>query len=257
MSMRGVQMLTHVPHTLEVLQSVKDPLDSPEEEEQRRQEYSERLEHAKEDAEFANKELTTGFPLLHAHTLVGLWGALEAAVQDCVLGMLLNEPDLLRAERFAKCRIPLAEFELLDKEERIRLLIEEVSRQAQPTRGAGAFEAILGLVDLGGSIDQQTKKTLWEMYHIRNVIVHRASLADRRLMESCPWLNLKVNNSVTISHDAHRRYYDAAGEYLMTVIRRLGVRYNVDIDKKIAAAAVEHRPSENRRTSSAAGEPAE
>src|SRR5580700_5191503 len=81
------------------------------------------LARAQRDALFAAKECDTGFPLLHEFTLVAMWGAFEAAIEDVIIGILCNEPELLRNEPFSKVRIPLAEFETLDKEERMRILL--------------------------------------------------------------------------------------------------------------------------------------
>jgi len=71
------------------------------------------------------------------------------------------------------------------------------------------------------------------MYHVRNVIVHRGSVADRRLILACPWLNLKAGDKVEITHEILGKYFKALNDYLMIVIRRLGVKYDVDIDALI------------------------
>ena len=41
--------------------------------------------------------------------------------------MLMNKPDLLHSECFSKIKISLAEFEILEKEDRIRYIFEETS----------------------------------------------------------------------------------------------------------------------------------
>jgi hypothetical protein len=57
-----------------------------------------------------------------------VWGAFEAAVEDTVVNLLMNESDFLQNEAFAKVRVPLAEFEALENEERMRRLVDEVGR---------------------------------------------------------------------------------------------------------------------------------
>ena len=97
-----------------------------------------------------------------------------------------------------------------------------------PNQGVDGFERVLGCIGLSGEVDQEIKKVLWEMNHVRNVIVHRNSLADRRLIEACPWLDLKIGDKVRVSHKDLGRYQEALGEYLIAIIRRLGVKYDVD-----------------------------
>jgi hypothetical protein len=193
------------------------------------------LERAKEDAAFAQKEFDTGFPLLHAHTLVGCWSALEAAIEDMVVGMLLNEPELLQTDSLARVRIPLAEFEALEKEERIRLLVSELGRgQGLGSKhGIDSFDALLERIGLSGSVDAETKQTAWEMHHVRNVIVHRNSLADRQLVKGCPWMGLKVGDKVVVTHQSLGRYGAALCSYVLAISYRLGTRYGVDVDARV------------------------
>ena len=131
--------------------------------------------------------------MLHSHALVGVWGAFESAIEDSVLGMLMNKPDLLQSECFSKIKISLAEFEILEKEDRIRYIFEETSRSHTLGRrqGVDGFEVFLGYVGLSGTVDPDIRKTVWEVSHIRNVIVHRASIRDRKLVQSCPCLITK------------------------------------------------------------------
>jgi hypothetical protein len=49
------------------------------------------LEEATADAAFTRNERDNDFPYLHAYTLVGQWGALEAGIEDMLVGILVNE----------------------------------------------------------------------------------------------------------------------------------------------------------------------
>jgi hypothetical protein len=189
----------------------------------------EMIKNAQAKADFSEKEIKSGFPLLHAQTLVGAWGALEAAIEDMLVGILVNELQHLQQEAFGRIRVPLAEFEGLDKEERMRFLIEEINRSDSLSRknGVDAFEALLEKFLLSGALNAEVKKTLWEINHIRNVIVHRNSLADRRLVKSCQWLKLKVGDRVIVVHDQLERYGQALSGYVKTIIGRLENRYKV------------------------------
>jgi len=228
-SMRGISALRGMPRAIEVLAAVRSG------DESRSEEDGSSLARAKADAAFAEKECEAEFPLLHAHTLVGDWGAFEAAVEDMVVGLLLNEPELLQSEALAKVRIPLAEFETLEKDERMRLLISELERNQGLGRkqGVDSFEALLERVGLSGSVDAEIRKVVWEMHHVRNVIVHRGSLADRRLVKGCPWLGLKVGDKVAVTHESLGRYAEGLCSYVIALVYRLGVRYDVDIKARL------------------------
>jgi hypothetical protein len=236
LSIEGVSMLRALPNTVTVLEETDHTPRTPEQAAKRKEEYKQELKEATIRAEFANKERKGGFPLLHAHTLVGLWSAFEVSIEDSLVGMMMNEPDLLGSEAFAKIRIPLAEFEALEKEERMRLLIGELERSQGRKHGVDRFEALLAQVKLSGPVDQETKKTIWEMHHVRNVIVHRGSVADRRTIQNCPWMGMKVGDRVKVGHHSLAGYDKALHDYLMVIIRRLAIKYDVDIDSKIRRA---------------------
>jgi hypothetical protein len=184
------------------------------------------LEESLRDAAFIEQERKKGFSTLNAYGVVGCWGAFEAAVEDTVVAILCHEPLLLKKEPFSKIKLPLSKFENLDRDERMRLIVTEVTRTQLATgHGASAFEPLLGLFDLSGDIARDTKKILWEMNHVRNVIVHRNSHADARLVEECPWLGLKSGDIIYVDAEKFIAYTDALIEYVRILNERLTVRY--------------------------------
>jgi hypothetical protein len=63
-----------------------------------------------DNAEFVQNERERGFPLLHAYTLVSVWGALETGIEDMLVGILLNEPEVLASDELAKIKGPHLSF---------------------------------------------------------------------------------------------------------------------------------------------------
>ena len=221
LSTRGIGLLTGMPGVLEVLLRGSNPEDAAR--------LTADVDEAKEEAELAENERRTGFPLLHEHALVALWAALEAAIEDMLVGIMLNEPLVLTGKAFAKIRIPLAEFETSEKEERMRFLIAELGRNIGRAKGVDAFEGLLVHFDLSGEVGDRERKMIWQMQHLRDVLVHRAARADRRLVEACPWLNLAVNDHVNISSELVRDCANALIGYGWIILRRLAKRYGVDV----------------------------
>src|SRR6266849_6355191 len=232
--MRGIGVLVGMPGIFEALIDTDEAKDGGDEKERLKKD----LVRAKEEAELAKQECARGFPLLHAHTLVATWGAFEAAMEDTLVKILLNEPKLLKNQAFTKIKIPLAEIQASDEEGRIRYLLTEITRNQGPGRkqGVDMFESLLDFLALSGAVEEDLKKTIWEMQHVRNVIVHRASCADKRLVEACPWLNLKIGEKVIVSHEALGRYGAALCQYALNITHRLCERYGVDPQVRIRAS---------------------
>lgn len=226
LSMRAISMTRGVPKMFEVIASVGREAAGWDE-----QAHKTALEKMKNDADFAAKECDTHFPLLHEFTLVGMWGAFEAAIEDLVVAILCNEPELLRADPFSKIRIPLADFETLEREDRMRILLRELQRsfRSDQRQGVKAFESILGTVALSGEVKPADREGIWEMNHARNVIVHRGSCADRTFVAACPKLGLKIGDRIQITDHLLGRYVGSLGRYAVEIIYRIGTRYGVDM----------------------------
>jgi hypothetical protein len=208
-------------------------------------EHKSNLERERRDAEFAENEFKNDFPFMHASALVAAWGSLEAAIQDAAVGILLNEPKTFDKDEFMKVRVPLSAFEVMDREDRVRYLISEVQRPqvAGGAQGVDTFEKLLQLFDLSGKVEEDVKKTLWEMNHVRNIIVHRDSRADSRLVRACPWLNAKVGDRLMVDYSQFGRYSDAVFEYVKTIVNRLAARYGVSAVVWTTAEVINPKPS--------------
>jgi hypothetical protein len=215
MSMQGIYMLRAIPKAVEAIEirnQGPDKYEGP----------HTSMEEAQEIARLALAEKERGYPILHAHALVGLWAAFEAAVEDLLVGFLINDLTILKKDEFAKIRISLREFELLEKEERMRFLLGEFEKNQGVGRkhGADRFEVLLEPFGLSGVLAPEIKKDIREMYHIRNVLVHRGGKADRRIVEGCSWLEYSLGQEITVTPGAMARYEQSLMKYVIEIICR-------------------------------------
>jgi hypothetical protein len=92
--------------------------------------------------------------------------------------------------------------------------------------GEGSAEGItqphslLKVVGLAGRVEDGIRRDIYELQQLRHTIVHRASLADRKLIEACPWLKLMPGERIMISHEHYRRLVVAVNKYVTVVIER-------------------------------------
>jgi len=163
---------------------------------------------------------------------VSLWGSMEAVVEDMLLGMLVNERHLLKKSEFADTKLSLAEFETLEKEDRMRFLLDDLkgSRAMRGKRGADRYEALLEVFDLSCAVKPEIKQAMFEMQNVRNVIVHRGSFADRRFVKSCPALNFKIGEKIVVSEPMFTRYVNSLLEYAISLMHRLKAKYEHEPD---------------------------
>lgn len=213
LSVRGSSMVKDLPTFIEIIGVKKSDTDS---------QKQLGMDELRAQANFAANELSRGHPVLHAHTFVALWAAFETCIEDLSVSILTNQPECLKKEAFAKIKVPLADFESMDKEERMRFLVSELQNSSAGHRhGVDRFERILEPLGLAGGVDDEIKKHLRAFHYLRNVIIHRQGVADRRAVEGCPWLNLKVGQRVEITDQTYEIYDHAIHDYVLTIANRI------------------------------------
>lgn len=178
------------------------------------------IEHAREIETLAQEEVKADFPLLHSAAAVLIWGALEAAFRDFLVRWLVSHPSSLSIPEFKNIRVRVAEYESFEGEDRMRFLLGIIEREfaASLKPGVGRFECLLRPFGIVTTISEDVRRDLNELAAVRNVIVHRASIADARLIDLCPWLGLKRGELITIGRIAFDRYVRAASDYAAAII---------------------------------------
>jgi hypothetical protein len=179
----------------------------------------ERVPEAQELSTLATSEVERGFPLLHAHATVALWGSLEVAIDDLVVSWLLNVPGAMSEGKLGQVRLRVAEIEGLDSEALARVVLT----QAQGAGGSGStkLEGVLDLVGLSGEVPEVVRKLLFEMHNVRNLLVHRAGVADARFVAACPWLEKEPGDHISVGAADYDLYYLTGSAYVVTVDGRL------------------------------------
>jgi hypothetical protein len=210
----GISHLIRVPIILELVIAGVNSADKAK--------NDERVKRAKGIAQLAESETEKGFPLLHSHAVMGIWGALEAMVEDLAISWMEHNPSLLGKPEIAKIRVPLVEFEKMEQQDRLRFLVSELQRSlgSELKSGATRFESLLGALGLGGSVDRRIRDILFETQNLRNVFAHRGGIADRRFVTNCPQLQYFVGDTVTVNGPYFERILRGLVMYSTVILNR-------------------------------------
>ncbi len=176
-------------------------------------------EHAEKVAKFATFQIANGSPYLYSLCSVRLWTLLEAFVDELVVEAMRNPLKGCDQKILMKLKAPIIDFISASAEEQAELLAETLKNavEAPLKLGIGKFESILDPVGLGGSSGDETKKYLFELSQVRNVIVHKGAIADRRFVDACPWLNQEKGKQVNVSREMFDRYRIASYLYIVEI----------------------------------------
>ena len=195
--------------------------------------HQRKLERAKEEAAFAEQEIANDFPFLHGQAVVYAWSVLEAYVRGVAKNFLVHEPIALKQEVATKIKIPLADYQRMTDEGRMEYIIKEIADELRSPleQGIGQFEIVLNAFGLGGAVPADTRKDIFELQQVRNVLVHRGGIADLRLITACPWLKLNSGQSVLISHEMFARYGAAVIRYVFIIRQRIRSYFGLSIEE--------------------------
>ena len=119
LSIRGISMLQAVPKIVEVLAKVKEDFS---------EDAQQRVADAQKEAELARREVSEGFPLLHAQATIALWSALEATVRLFTVRWLQNYKPAMDVEAIQKLRVRIGEYERLEGEDRFFYILERLEQ---------------------------------------------------------------------------------------------------------------------------------
>lgn len=174
-------------------------------------------------SENAQREVENGFPLLHANALVGLWGALEACINDlCLLWLQCMDRRRL-GEALMSARVKLGEYLGLDDQDRWLWLLLQLQRSDATSlrTGIGQFESMLKPLGISPQVDDGVRTTLFRIKAMRNLYAHRAGRADAKFLQEWPGHPAAVDRLVVPTHKQIVAAYTAMPLYVESVYDRM------------------------------------
>jgi len=238
----GIRMVVKQARISEALYGVAEILDQP------KRRAASQLADALVRAEVARQEVEADFPLLHGHSLVGIWGALEALINDVAVAWLTHRKALLKTVEFSSVEVPLGDFQNMSAAERIEYLLDQVPRSPGVGGGFPRFELLMDRVGLGGALDDELRRTLIEVHQVRNVYAHRGGIADRKARAACPWRkDWKLGKPILVDRTGYGRYLDATTSYAFELIVRSAAQFGVDVHARLESGRTERWNESERR----------
>jgi hypothetical protein len=183
--------------------------------------------------ERARDESTGDHPLLHGHSLVAIWGAIETMAIDVVAAWLENWAPAREADHIAQIKVPYSTFDKLTPTERIEALANELDQQRSTRKGIDRFEKLLDAIGLSGTRDPVLADNIYEMQQIRNVFAHKRGIADRRFaVEACPHLGYAVGERILIDRNTWSDFMVNALLYAELVHQRMKQQLGVPVNER-------------------------
>lgn len=198
--------------------------------EERSEEQNRQIAEAKERAAFAKRENDEGFPLLCAHSLVGLWGAFEAAIEDFLPAWLVADPAKLTDADTLRLRVSARDMLALSEHDRVRLVLTELthSQSAESRMGISRFEGMLGQVGLSAGVSETLKRQIFEMQQVRHLWAHRGGRPDEAFRSRCPWMHPDSRGKIRVDMKRLDGYGAATVQYAIDIENRALRQYGFE-----------------------------
>lgn len=166
--------------------------------------------------EEAAKLRETGYDQINSHALVAIWGAVEVAVEDTVVGALRATTKTLEDLQDGGYKVKL-DVSTTPSEAEARKLYRSLEGQTKESMVANRWSILLRAVGVPISDDGLPVELLEEVNQLRNCILHRGGIIDRRAAEKAPGLSDQVGTKIVIDQDRYLEYYGAVTTYLIAM----------------------------------------
>lgn len=164
--------------------------------------------------EKARDLISTDFHALNVQGMLSLWVAIEVAVEDAVLAVLMNDEPSARKiiASFTKGKPDILAGPL--SEESANLVFKRMERAAREQLTVmDAYCWLLQTVHVQMQLLDEESKVLNELYCVRNCVMHRGGIVDGEVLQKAPKLGVALGAQVHINKDSYHRYIDAGNGF--------------------------------------------
>jgi hypothetical protein len=198
------------------------------------EEFERHRDDAKTLEDFAKDQANRGFPLLFSIVSIRLWSILEVMVDDFVRRLVLSPESLPPDSILHKIKGPLLPYVNASPEAKSEIMTAALKQElgAALKPGAARMEELLRVFGLAGSINEIVRRLLLESWAVRNVLVHRNGIVDKRFLEVCPWLRYSEGGSITLTRNQFRMYSLSAEWYIAEMCLRISRKFSVWTDQQ-------------------------
>lgn len=178
---------------------------------------------AEDQSQMAKVEIEADFPILHELATVATWSSLEAFVRSYCANWVRNVPSAREIMAIQDLKVRLGDYEALDDTDRALWIIDQLDSGFKgPLKcGVNRFESLLKLFKLDGKVDRKIKERIWDLNHVRNVIVHRCGIADVKFINACPHWKIKSGERVRVTAEVWHGYLSAVTNYGIEISQRV------------------------------------
>jgi hypothetical protein len=169
--------------------------------------------------EKARELIAANFHVLNVQGIISLWVAIEVAVEDTVIAILMNDEPSARqiVEGFTKGKPQIPPGPLnADSANLVFKRMEKAARDQATVMDAYCW--LLARVNVQLELLDEESKVLTELYCVRNCVMHRGGIVDSEIAAKAPELGVVVGDHICIDKDCYLRYIEAGNAFAVKLL---------------------------------------
>lgn len=157
------------------------------------------------------------YHVINSHSLIGMWSAVEVAVEDTIVLILSKESSALKL--LTNCGIKITKFgpgPVIYED--ARKLFKRIERKFREKLKVG--ESYIKLFDLFGinvSCNRNVLAKMDEINSVRNCLMHRGGVIDDRAAKGVAALQPFIGKQMPITQARYHEYFDAISAFLVAL----------------------------------------
>jgi|WetSurMetagenome_2_1015567.scaffolds.fasta_scaffold07685_10 hypothetical protein len=161
----------------------------------------------------AKELIVSNFHSINAHGLIGLWCALETAVEDTIVLILIKDLGAIDSLVNAGYKVK-PKFAPNMSEYDARNLYSNLENQSRQSLTVGeGYCKLLSVFGLNIELSNKETEILAEINAVRNCILHRGGLIDDKAIRDSKRLIKFHNKELNITNELYMEYYDTVSKF--------------------------------------------
>lgn len=177
----------------------------------------------------ADKEIGDAFITSYSEAIVTIYSIVEAAVSNVARLIFPLVPEVAEHDKFKKASIPFAKIIGMDTENIYEYFYELYEREVTQggKYGYNRFDAILKPLNIetSGKLKNNQANDIFELAQVRNVVVHKLGIADKKFIEIFPNFGIQSGSRIVIKQEQFKKYYMACRDFVLAIVTSVEERF--------------------------------
>ena len=168
--------------------------------------------------QWASELMAEDFDPINRHGIIGIWVAVEVAVEDTAVLILTKDTSVLQLVADVGVRLPQSLTSPLTETDARRVYKRLEAHSRKDRSVADGYRHLMSILRISFILPPEVINSLAEINYVRNCLLHRAGITDERASVEAPGLSLQLGAPVKIPGARYLHYFDSVGTFAQALL---------------------------------------